>query len=757
MLDEPDGFYSIKAEDINEGLTRKYTHETRAESAYRVSGAIFEARSQVNGQLPNPLDVARPMASSGFTHQAIGLLGSGSPNTRDTLPYDLAWKTGAWDLPFPSHQIDTDTSASIYAILRTLRNDTDSSYAQQLLYRSMNCQARKLLSITHENPTPDREAVSALMLFHEVNNLRMNPAAPFQPSQIQRLPCVFILNSSNDVANVVSSFGLCENIVSARLSLLRSARSKEEAVQWTDIASQALTKIVEVEQACHLHLSQAARHANQLDVSLINVTAGILLVKRFQNLSEEPFVDQWLQRLQKEQAFVLWHMGEHGEALKLMGHLLETIKDASPVAQGFELHRSLLLSQLVSYQFFVSLTDMLTLAKGIWMHEARIRSDSDIYTEYFKPAVELLSDSSLDSQMQAGVHFKFVQFADSQLRTLLARKEEMRLLSEAQLKRQQQLADLKNKAIGSQGSRKNQFDAAVYESARVAHEEKKVLAHFQATKDRYLRLTVHQIIRVLVLSDDHDDLVYRLISLWFSCSAPQNLEKKSKDKTDRLHTEVAEQLGDITSAKFVFLAAQLTARLSKQSQRDSTIFRRTLAQLIDRLTSEHPYHLLYLLYNLRYSSGTPSNGKKSKRASSELENSATQAARVKAAEDVVNRLKTNTAFQERLHLIDLTCDAYHQWVNFNVRDMESDKKRKSDVPHRLPSNMGLRKLQGIAIPISTIHLPVSNVGRYDISAIPTIQRYDDSFKIAGGLNRPKISDCIGSDGKRYKQLVRPSL
>jgi hypothetical protein len=36
----------------------------------------------------------------------------------------------------------------------------------------------------------------------------------------------------------------------------------------------------------------------------------------------------------------------------------------------------------------------------------------------------------------------------------------------------------------------------------------------------------------------------------------------------------------------------------------------------------------------------------------------------------------------------------------------------------------------------------------------TISKFSDTFSLAGGLNLPKIIECIGSDGRHYKQLVK---
>lgn len=290
----------------------------------------------------------------------------------------------------------------------------------------------------------------------------------------------------------------------------------------------------------------------------------------------------------------------------------------------------------------------------------------------------------------------------------------------------------------------------------MAREEQKNFGLYDVTKHRYLALTMLQYSRVLALTSVHDDLVYRLVGLWFSTARYSSSDRRHRERIGQLHTDVNSNLAAILSSKFVYLAPQLTARLSKQSTKDSPQFRASLAGLVDRLATDHPYHLLYLLYNLRFSSsGASLAGKKSRRLSSSGSSADTiaQAARAKAAEEVVNRLKSHSRFREQLATADLVCEAYHEWAEYDVRQMEGEKKRRMEGAHPMPSAMSLRKLSDIGLPVSTFHLKVDPRCKYDSSDIPFIKRYDESFKIAGGINRPKISDCIGTDGKRYKQLV----
>lgn len=47
------------------------------------------------------------------------------------------------------------------------------------------------------------------------------------------------------------------------------------------------------------------------------------------------------------------------------------------------------------------------------------------------------------------------------------------------------------------------------------------------------------------------------------------------------------------------------------------------------------------------------------------------------------------------------------------------------------------------------------MGEYE--NLVTIKSFKTEFRLAGGLNLPKIIDCVGSDGKERRQLVKVRL
>jgi ataxia telangiectasia mutated family protein len=55
------------------------------------------------------------------------------------------------------------------------------------------------------------------------------------------------------------------------------------------------------------------------------------------------------------------------------------------------------------------------------------------------------------------------------------------------------------------------------------------------------------------------------------------------------------------------------------------------------------------------------------------------------------------------------------------------------------------------VPVTTAYTPLDPTLKYDDCV--WVARYEPTYATAGGVNLPKISVCLGSDGVSYKQLV----
>ena len=74
-------------------------------------------------------------------------------------------------------------------------------------------------------------------------------------------------------------------------------------------------------------------------------------------------------------------------------------------------------------------------------------------------------------------------------------------------------------------------------------------------------------------------------------------------------------------------------------------------------------------------------------------------------------------------------------------------------PIQLPAALWISKIKDLQhVPVPTADLKVDPSGNY--SRISYIRKFNPTFKLAGGVNLPKIISCTGSDGKNSRQLVK---
>ena len=265
-------------------------------------------------------------------------------------------------------------------------------------------------------------------------------------------------------------------------------------------------------------------------------------------------------------------------------------------------------------------------------------------------------------------------------------------------------------------------------------EDKALYQEFNGARDSFLEQAIDMYSRCLETSDAFDDDgAIRLCSLWFA-----NFENLG------LQDKIQVALSRVPSRKFVFLAHQISARLSKSRTPDPMKNQENLQSLMIRMCEEHPFHSLYQVYCLR-----PQSSSLTKRQSSRHDVSVSQSERGAAACDIFDRLRGDSSRGERVRAVECICDASIQWAQYPIK--AEYKNKKSRGPFKVPENLLIRKLQNLPVPVVTVHTPLDPTLRYDNCV--WIERYDATFETAGGINLPKINICYGSDGEKYKQLV----
>jgi ataxia telangiectasia mutated family protein len=356
----------------------------------------------------------------------------------------------------------------------------------------------------------------------------------------------------------------------------------------------------------------------------------------------------------------------------------------------------------------------------------------DIREKYFGRAEKMLKDVHRHPS-HAVVYHRYAKFAEEQYNT----PEVRRLKARMDRKRNEltQIGESLRSLVGNPQLTQQQRKSQALLKADTEQFER----HIKSQRV-FLEQAIEMYARCLVADDSqNNETIIRLCSLWFMNFADNSLNSSVLHKA----------LREIPSHKFVFLAHQISARLSSSSDAGHENIRSLMA----RLCSDHPFHSLYQVYALASPRSTTTVATTSRRQSrSVATDTQSQNGRDKAARAILDQLQQDPRVGKRVAQFVRLCDACLQWAKYSLRQDKALKESKSKT---VPTHLELAKLNNLDVPVSTAYTPIDLACRYE-DTIVRVQRYGSKFSTAGGINLPKISDCIGDDGERYKQLVRPA-
>ncbi|GAA5987268.1 hypothetical protein JCM10908_001886 [Rhodotorula pacifica] len=709
-IDEPDGFYGRQSSNVREALLRRYHHEGNWDGAFKTWGARHEAQVYHPDRRDSAATggVVAAMASFGFNRLALDVwqparLSGGlvDKDVASELPYELGWRTDVWDLPV-DRTTATSSSATLYSALRACRTSRSIDAARTISIDALTSEVQKLGRVSLDYPTPDPGAMSTLLALRETVEFGTIATGSSIDPSFAKVP-------------EQTSFRDAEKILATRNSLLRGIRAREKVEQVGDEFVSELYKVAtEAQKACLIELSRLGRRRGHLQESLNAITVAREVVET----EQDPEIDE-------ELAQVLWAQGEHKTAITL----LTKVHEASPQRSA------VIFSRL-----------------GEWTADARLHSSKEILERYFEPASRAL-DREIDAQERGQVHIAFARFADGQYEDLrdVAKERNVRFTAYEKrktLELKEMERRLQDGSLESGDIKRTRKQAEEH----LADDRRQLVEAQQLAKDMLSR-ALHNYALALTASGAHDDHVFRFCALWLSCA-----------DDDELHTNLKKALADVPSHKFVFLAYQLSARLTKSAK--PTPAASNIQSLVYRLCTQHPFHTLYPVQSLRSTdAGSAPVSRSSRRSSTSRESSVGLGAnnsRSQAANDLIEKAKRSDRLRKRIEAVELACSAYAEWASFNIKnhnpyvvDPSSDSRQLKKGPLAIVPKLKIKSaMQNLPIPVTTFHLAVDPAGRYDDSTFPTIVKYDDYFETAGGIHLPKIVVCRGSDGIGYKQLLK---
>ncbi|GAA5890089.1 hypothetical protein JCM6882_009223 [Rhodosporidiobolus microsporus] len=700
-IDEPDGFYGRESPDVRQALLRRYRHEGQWDGAFRTYGAQHEARSQQDSFAT--AGVVSSLASFGFNRLAMAVYQparlEGTLKAQDVaadLPYELAWRTDVWDLPIEQSAVGS-SSVSLYTALRACRTARAPDSTRLAVDAAMVDEVKKLSAVTLDLPRPNTEALSTILALREIHRLadikKGSHLAADLTASLVSVPRSF-------------SFEQAERVLSSRISILRGIRSAERADQVAEVfTSELFSEAGAAERVCLLELSRVARRSGQLQAAFNAVTSAHTLVDNGKDL-----------KVDEELANVLWAQGEHATAITLLSavHRQSPRKEAGIYAR-----------------------------LGEWTAEARMRNAQQVLDESFEPAIRALDRKAAPDE-RAHVFHSFAVFADIQFGDLDKTLVEKRQRATQYRRRKERETEEIDVMLRSGSFSSGQLERSKQSAKQHLEEDERQVQEAERATRNMLWRSLENYAKALAVSSEYDDKVFRLCALW--------LAHADNPDYDSIHAQLKPLLDDIPSFKFVFLAYQLSARLTKSAQ--PTPSAKNVQRLVQRLCIEHPFHALYPVNALR---DTPPQ-KSTRRSSSTRNDFTSKNSRAEAASEIIEKVKKRDSMRERVEAVELALDAYAEWAEVDIKNNPAFKDQRGRLRKvNLPILRGMRiktKVNNLPIPVTTYDLPVDPDGRYDTATFPTIVRYDDTFDTAGGIHLPKIMICRGSDGRAYKQLLK---
>ncbi|KAJ2936959.1 hypothetical protein H1R20_g142, partial [Candolleomyces eurysporus] len=694
-IDEPDGFYGIQTQNLHQFLIQRLHHEQQWDKAFRFHGAMLEAHS-ANPTAEDMSGLLHSFHSFGFNRLAIRTLqlsDTRAVSNETAMSYKLGWRSETWDLP------DRDAytpGAPLYNAIRAIYRERNSRTVDSFLTRSLYKEMDRLRSLGIESISEIRGVLQSLMCLNQLfrwNNETMTQSQQANAVDISHMSDFTLISPEFEFSDL-------ENIMSTRIALVRSIRQKERQHEIGNIVAPFVEGLLELEKKCLLSLSKAAREADQTQIALNSIV-------RARSVGATSSAE-----ISEEYANVLWSMKEPKLAVVYLNDMLkQTQVDSNQL-------RANLLSRL-----------------GTWTSEACLEKPTEIWQKYFIPAEKAMQGFvSSDANDAAVVCHLSAEFADKQYHTIITSPEMLRRKVYIERKtreieeRQRSMSQMRAGTTEYINENRAQNDAIkLLTNDRQTHKEQ------MAAHDEFLKQAIDLYSQSLSLSDAFDDdAPIKLSSLWFANFDDEVVKGRTlRDALDR-----------VPSHKFIFLAHQILARITNARVPTQEKNQEQLQKLVMRICQEHPFHTLYHLYCLRTYQNAETNTQ-SQTTSQTLRD------RSIAAEDVLGRLREDSAIGSRVRDVERICAAYVEWANEPI-EKPSGKGQKSHPS--IPSKMKILTLSKLKVPVLTARTEIDPTLRYNDCV--WIARYSSKYNTAGGVNLPKISTCYGSDGMEYKQLFK---
>uniref|UniRef100_A0A671SGL5 non-specific serine/threonine protein kinase n=1 Tax=Sinocyclocheilus anshuiensis TaxID=1608454 RepID=A0A671SGL5_9TELE len=698
-IGEPDSLYGCGGGKLISPLTRirTYEHEAMWDKAL-VSYDLHSNLPEVTRQTGIVEGLQNFGLCSILNTYLHGLEKEGvewGPELRE-LRFQAAWRNTQWDcdLPERNEKLKPGINESLFNAVQALR-DREFSLFEQTLNYARGHEVEELCRGSLEAVSSLYPALCNLQRISELQSVEELFSRPVTDSSLNE---VYRKWQQHSDLLTDSDFSLVEPVLALRSSIQETLISSEtDPDRKNYLISSYSSHLMEL-----CKLARSAGNTQLAERAVFHMKRHSLVAGGGGGSSS------WAWQLEEAQVF--WVKKEHALALGLLKQMIHKLED---------------LQVCVNPAVVPVYSECLRLC-GSWLAESCLESPAVILEKYLERDHCGDSNAKLQSQ-KTQAFFSLARFSDAQYQSI------ENYMKSSEFENKHALLEKAKEEVDLMRERKVSNNRYTVKVQRELELDVKALANLQADRNRFLLKAVENYIQCLELGEEHDTWVFRLASLW--------LENADVKAVNEMMKRVVKK---IPSYKFLPLMYQLAARMGTKVSSSVTSqdvgFHHVLNELICQSSLDHPHHTLFIILALVNANKdeTFSHSRSSK--STARQPSPLDLERANVARKIIDVVRKKRA--KMVKDIEMLCNAY-------ITLAYMDASQAIPIPPEQPI-MQIKDLDDVIIP--TMDIKVDPSGRYE--DLVTISSFKPHFHLAGGVNLPKIIDCVGSDGKSRRQLVK---
>uniref|UniRef100_A0A672RVI7 Serine-protein kinase ATM n=1 Tax=Sinocyclocheilus grahami TaxID=75366 RepID=A0A672RVI7_SINGR len=709
-IGEPDSLYGCGGGKLISPLTRirTYEHEAMWDKAL-VSYDLHSNLPEVTRQTGIVEGLQNFGLCSILNTYLHGLEKEGvewGPELRE-LRFQAAWRNTQWDcdLPERNEKLKPGINESLFNAVQALR-DREFSLFEQTLNYARGHEVEELCRGSLEAVSSLYPALCNLQRIRELQSVEELFSRPVTDSSLNE---VYRKWQQHSDLLTDSDFSLVEPVLALRSSIQETLISSEtDPDRKNYLISSYSSHLMEL-----CKLARSAGHTQLAERAVFHMKRHSLVAGGGGGSSS------WAWQLEEAQVF--WVKKEHGLALGLLKQMIHKLEDLV----------------CVNPAVVPVYSECLRLC-GSWLAESCLESPAVILEKYLERAVEVIEDHCGDSNaklqsQKTQAFFSLARFSDAQYQSI------ENYMKSSEFENKHALLEKAKEEVDLMRERKVSNNRYTVKVQRELELDVKALANLQADRNRFLLKAVENYIQCLELGEEHDTWVFRLASLWL-----ENADVKAVNEMMKRGVK------QIPSYKFLPLMYQLAARMGTKVSSSVTSqdvgFHHVLNELICQSSLDHPHHTLFIILALVNANKDETFSRSRSSKSTARQPSPLDLERANVARKIIDVVRKKRA--KMVKDIEMLCNAY---ITLAYMDASRHKTEKKAIP--IPPEqpiMQIKDLDDVIIP--TMDIKVDPSGRYE--DLVTISSFKPHFHLAGGVNLPKIIDCVGSDGKSRRQLVK---